>query len=216
MTIYEDEFYLMNEYSQYRCLQKFLKSRKKKRISNNSIICCAYDISSGMYYLEKLLICHKQLATKNIFISRTGIAKLGNFGLGEDLPPADKSHLLRWMAPETIRTDMHTSKSDVWSFGVCLWEISTCARLPYEDTVITLYIQITTQLVLNFIFQSYQDIYKTIQSGYRLPKPDHCKDEFYEIMEMVSTHSYIYYSTRILGGGSTILIFFTVLEMDSK
>lgn len=142
ITTDEDEFFLISIHLQDRCLQEYLKSRRKKRISNNAIACCAYDISCGMRYLETLLICHKQLATRNIFINRLGIVKIGNFGLGEELLDDDKSLLLRWTAPEAIRTNVYNSKSDVWSYSICLWEISTCARLPYEEIVVTLSVRI--------------------------------------------------------------------------
>lgn len=127
----------------------------------------AYQISQGMEYLSSLGVLHRDLACRNILVDEGKLLKISDFGLSRDTPEyvsslQDKMPL-RWMAPETVAENICTDKSDVWAFGVCLWEMYTLGDLPYRDIPL-------------------HGLLSHVISGYRLPKPDLAPDEVYQLM----------------------------------
>lgn len=107
-------------------------------------VCC--DIANGCCYLEKVKFVHRDLAARNCLVhcEENGlIVKIGDFGLGKELysmPVKDyykqlnslnKLLPIRWMAPESVCDGVYTNKSDVWSFGIVVWEILTLGYQPY-------------------------------------------------------------------------------------
>ncbi|XP_031334762.1 tyrosine kinase receptor Cad96Ca-like [Photinus pyralis] len=115
-------------------------------------------------------IIHRDLAARNILITEDHVCKVADFGFARDVID---SHVyerksegrlpIRWMAPESLYDNIFTVKSDVWSFGVLIWEVVTLGSTPYTGL-------------------SAAEVMKRVRDGYRLEKPEHCRRELYNIM----------------------------------
>ncbi|KAJ8948355.1 hypothetical protein NQ318_019340 [Aromia moschata] len=126
----------------------------------------AFQIANGMAWLEKIPITHRDLAARNILITSDKVLKISDYGMSRPGPYVNqksKKVPLRWMAIESIEVQKWDNKSDVWSFGVVLWEIGTLAGFPYE--------QIPDVRIL-----------QELRKGRRLERPKICTDELYALM----------------------------------
>ncbi|XP_022240583.1 proto-oncogene tyrosine-protein kinase receptor Ret-like [Limulus polyphemus] len=132
----------------------------------------AWQIANGMSYLSDMKLIHRDLATRNLLLAKGKIVKISDFGLSRDVYEGE-TYLKRstgrvpvkWMAIESLEDNLYTSKSDVWSFGVVLWEISTLGATPYPGV-------------------TPERLFHLLKSGYRMNKPNACSDELYSIMLM--------------------------------
>uniref|UniRef100_A0A8D0AXF3 Insulin-like growth factor 1 receptor n=1 Tax=Sander lucioperca TaxID=283035 RepID=A0A8D0AXF3_SANLU len=132
----------------------------------------AGQIADGMAYLNANKFVHRDLAARNCMVAEDFTVKIGDFGMTRDIYETDyyrkggKGLLpVRWMSPESLKDGVFTTTSDVWSFGVVLWEIATLAEQPYQG--------LSNEQVLRFVME-----------GGLLEKPQNCPDMLFELMRM--------------------------------
>ncbi|XP_006157931.1 proto-oncogene tyrosine-protein kinase ROS isoform X2 [Tupaia chinensis] len=134
------------------------------------------DISKGCVYLEQMHFIHRDLAARNCLVSvkdytsPSRIVKIGDFGLARDIYKNDYYRKrgegllpVRWMAPESLMDGIFTTQSDVWSFGILIWEILTLGHQPYPA-------------------HSNLDVLNHVQTGGRLEPPRNCPDDLWNLM----------------------------------
>jgi proto-oncogene tyrosine-protein kinase Ret len=137
-------------------------------IISTDLISFAYQIASGMEYLSSLGIVHRDVACRNILVGEDKVLKITDLGMSRETDEVyvqkTKGRVpLKWMAVESIITREFTSASDVWAYGVVLWEIGTLGGFPYPT-------------IQN------EDLLPLLKRGYRLEKPDNCSSDVYAIM----------------------------------
>ncbi|XP_034972199.2 receptor-type tyrosine-protein kinase FLT3 isoform X1 [Zootoca vivipara] len=128
----------------------------------------AYQVAKGMEFLESKSCVHRDLAARNILVTHGKVAKICDFGLARDIEN-DSNYVVRgnaclpvkWMSPESLFQGIYTIKSDVWSYGILLWEIFSLGVNPYPGI----------QVDANF--------YKLIQSGFKMDCPFYATEEIY-------------------------------------
>ncbi|XP_068759297.1 fibroblast growth factor receptor 4-like isoform X2 [Montipora capricornis] len=140
------------------------------KLSERDLLKIAKDVANGMRHLESKLCVHRDLAARNILIGEGLVAKVADFGLSRDISQ-DGEYIKftegkvpwLWMSMESLR-GINTTMSDVWSFGVVLWEIVTLGERPYTGII------------------GIVELFTMLQDGMRLEKPPHCSKELYDIM----------------------------------
>ncbi|XP_023245099.1 vascular endothelial growth factor receptor 1 [Copidosoma floridanum] len=130
----------------------------------------AYQVANGMEYLSQRKVLHCDLATRNILLAENNIIKICDFGLAKTLYKDENYKKqsvgklpVKWMAIESIRDGVFSTMSDVWSFGVVLWELFTLAEIPYAGV-------------------GFEVMYQKLVRGYRLAQPTLATDDIYNTM----------------------------------
>ncbi|XP_014600870.1 PREDICTED: tyrosine-protein kinase CSK-like isoform X1 [Polistes canadensis] len=157
--------YLVTEYMSKGSLVDYLRSRGRLHVSKKDQINFAYDTCAGMAYLESRHVVHRDLAARNVLVAEDNSAKVSDFGLARDENfSLDGGKLpIKWTAPEALKQNKFSNKSDMWSFGILLWEIYSFGRVPYPRIPLA-------------------DVVKCVEKGYKMEPPDGCPPEVYDIM----------------------------------
>uniref|UniRef100_A0A4W3HH19 receptor protein-tyrosine kinase n=1 Tax=Callorhinchus milii TaxID=7868 RepID=A0A4W3HH19_CALMI len=161
---------IVTEYMENGSLDTFLK-KNDGHFTVIQLVGILRGIASGMRYLSDMGYVHRDLAARNILVNSNLVSKVSDFGLSrvlEDDPEAAYTTRggkipIRWTAPEAIAYRKFTSASDVWSYGIVMWEVMSYGERPYWD-------------------MTNQDVIKAVEEGYRLPSPMDCPAALYQLM----------------------------------
>ncbi|XP_018538383.1 protein-tyrosine kinase 6b [Lates calcarifer] len=161
-------YYIITELMERGSLLQFLRGPEGQHQDIPSLIDMGAQVADGMSYLEEQNSIHRDLAARNVLVGGDYICKVADFGLARVIKEPfyiteDKKIPYKWSAPEAISHGKFSNKSDVWSFGVLLYEIITCGGIPYPAL-------------------SNQEVYQQVTKGHRMPRPAKCPDSLYRIM----------------------------------
>ncbi|XP_076873227.1 mast/stem cell growth factor receptor kita isoform X2 [Brachyhypopomus gauderio] len=141
-------------------------------LDTEDLLSFSYQVAKGMDFLASRNCIHRDLAARNILLTQGRVAKICDFGLARDIT-TDSNYVVKgnarlpvkWMSPESIFECVYTFESDVWSYGILLWEIFSLGSSPYPGMPVD------------------SKFYKMIKDGYRMDSPEFAPNEMYEIMQ---------------------------------
>ncbi|XP_030046958.1 fibroblast growth factor receptor 3 isoform X2 [Microcaecilia unicolor] len=176
--------YVLVEYASNGNLREYLRARRppgmdysfdtcklpEEQLTFKDLVSCSYQVARGMEYLASQKCIHRDLAARNVLVTDDNVMKIADFGLARDVHNIDyykkttNGRLpVKWMAPEALFDRVYNHRSDVWSFGVLLWEIFTLGGSPYPGIPV-------------------EELFKLLKEGHRMDKPANCTHELYMIM----------------------------------
>ncbi|MEE6486625.1 hypothetical protein FKM82_014653 [Ascaphus truei] len=176
--------YVIVEYAAKGNLREFLRARRPlemeysfdinrvpdEQMNFKDLVSCTYQLARGMEYLASQKCIHRDLAARNVLVTESNVMKIADFGLARDVNNIDyykkttNGRLpVKWMAPEALFDRVYTHQSDVWSFGVLMWEIFTLGGSPYPGIPV-------------------EELFKLLKEGHRMDKPANCTNELYMMM----------------------------------
>uniref|UniRef100_A0A8C9R582 Fibroblast growth factor receptor n=1 Tax=Scleropages formosus TaxID=113540 RepID=A0A8C9R582_SCLFO len=176
--------YVLVEFASKGNLREYLRARRppgmdytfdtcktpQEQLSFKDLVSYAYQVARGMEYLASKKCIHRDLAARNVLVTEDNVMKIADFGLARDVHNIDyykkttNGRLpVKWMAPEALFDRVYTHQSDVWSYGVLLWEIFTLGGSPYPGIPV-------------------EELFKLLKEGHRMEKPANCTHELYMIM----------------------------------
>eukprot|EP00914_Ancora_sagittata_P013128 GHVO01025579.1.p1 GENE.GHVO01025579.1~~GHVO01025579.1.p1 ORF type:complete len:699 (+),score=42.80 GHVO01025579.1:45-2141(+) len=180
--------YVIVEFAPHGNLRDFLRSRRptisteypdlktqtslasSSNIAYKDLVSFAYQVARGMEYLSSKMCIHRDLAARNVLVGVDYILKIADFGLSRNLPNHDYYRKstdgrlpVKWMAPEALFDRKYTVKSDVWSYGVLLWEIFTLGGSPYPSVPV-------------------EKLFDLLLHGHRMEPPPYSTSDMYNIM----------------------------------
>uniref|UniRef100_A0A6Q2XPR1 non-specific protein-tyrosine kinase n=1 Tax=Esox lucius TaxID=8010 RepID=A0A6Q2XPR1_ESOLU len=144
--------------------------KKKDDLKTKQLVKFACDAAAGMAYLEHKNCIHRDLAARNCLVGESNLLKISDFGMSrqEDDGIYSSSGLkqipIKWTAPEALNYGRYSSESDVWSYGILLWETFSLGVCPYPG-------------------MTNQQAREQVEKGYRMSCPQKCPEEVYKVMQ---------------------------------
>ncbi|XP_074639559.1 proto-oncogene tyrosine-protein kinase receptor Ret-like [Acropora palmata] len=176
---------LLTELITGESLLSFLKSKKvefqthqkgqyknlKFGLNDRQLLNIALQIAFGMQHLHERKVIHRDLAARNVLIDQNNVIKVGDFGMARDISVdgiytkiSDSKVPWRWLSIESLKDQVYTAFSDVWSYGILLWEIATYGETPYPS------------------IRTPDQLKNDLSSGVRMSRPENCCEVLYELM----------------------------------
>ncbi|XP_009983656.1 PREDICTED: proto-oncogene tyrosine-protein kinase Src, partial [Tauraco erythrolophus] len=168
-VVSEEPIYIVTEYMSKGSLLDFLKGEMGKYLRLPQLVDMAAQIASGMAYVERMNYVHRDLRAANILVGENLVCKVADFGLARLIEDNEYTARqgakfpIKWTAPEAALYGRFTIKSDVWSFGILLTELTTKGRVPYPGMV-------------------NREVLDQVERGYRMPCPPECPESLHDLM----------------------------------
>ncbi|CDQ95851.1 unnamed protein product [Oncorhynchus mykiss] len=162
--------YIVTEYMAKGSLVDYLRSRGRTVLGGDCLLKFSLDVCEAMEYLEANNFVHRDLAARNVLVSDDNIAKVSDFGLTKEASSTQDTAKLpvKWTSPEALREKRFSTKSDVWSYGILLWEIYSFGRVPYPRIPL-------------------KEVVPRVEKGYKMDAPDGCPVVVYDVMKQCWT-----------------------------
>lgn len=169
--------YIVTEYMKHGSLLNYLRRHEQTLIGNMGLLLdMCIQVSKGMAYLERHNYIHRDLAARNCLVGSENTVKVADFGLARYVlddqytSSGGTKFPIKWAPPEVLNYTRFSSKSDVWGYGVLMWEVFTCGKMPYGRLKNT-------------------EVVERVQRGIILEKPKACAKEIYDVMRKCWLHN---------------------------
>ncbi|XP_027499174.1 tyrosine-protein kinase ITK/TSK [Corapipo altera] len=159
---------LVFEFMENGCLSDYLRSQRGT-FSKETLLGMCQDVCEGMTYLEQNSVIHRDLAARNCLVGESQVVKVSDFGMSRIVlddqytSSTGTKFPVKWSAPEVFSYSNYSTKSDVWSFGVLMWEVFSEGKIPYEN-------------------RTNAEVVEEINAGFRLYKPKLASKAIYDVM----------------------------------
>ncbi|CAG9762218.1 unnamed protein product [Ceutorhynchus assimilis] len=168
--------FIVTEYMRHGSLLNYLRKNEQSLCTNQGLLLdMCIQICKGMAYLEKQNCIHRDLAARNCLVGTENIVKVADFGLARYVlddqytSSGGSKFPIKWAPPEVLNYTRFSSKSDIWAYGVLMWEVFTCGKMPYGRL-------------------KNSEVVDRVQKGIILEKPKACFKEVYDVMKKCWSH----------------------------
>uniref|UniRef100_A0A669F4M7 Tyrosine-protein kinase n=1 Tax=Oreochromis niloticus TaxID=8128 RepID=A0A669F4M7_ORENI len=162
--------YIVTEFMEQGCLLNYLRQRRGS-FNQGCLLSICLDVCEGMAHLEANGFIHRDLAARNCLVNDSLVVKVSDFGMARYVlddqytSSSGAKFPVKWSPPEVFNFCKYSSKSDVWSYGVLMWEVFTEGRMPFEQS-------------------PNHEVVTLVTQGHRLYRPKMAKPVIYDIMQM--------------------------------
>ncbi|CAH0721642.1 unnamed protein product, partial [Brenthis ino] len=168
--------YIVTEYMRHGSLFNYLRRTAPDQLGPAVLLDMCIQVCKGMAYLERHNYIHRDLAARNCLVGDENVVKVADFGLARYVlddqytSSGGTKFPIKWAPPEVLNYTRFSSKSDVWAFGVLMWEVFTCGKVPYGR-------------------MKNSEVVEMVQRGQVLEKPKGCLNEIYNVMKACWRHA---------------------------
>ncbi|XP_052784227.1 tyrosine-protein kinase SRK3-like isoform X2 [Mya arenaria] len=165
----KEPVYLVTEYLENGRLSLYLREGKGSELKLSQLLWICAQVADALSYMEKEKFIHRNLGARNVLVGEKNKVKVAGFGMTKCADDPDFNFrrglkmAIKWMAPEVLLYNKYGSRADVWSFGILMTEVLTYGKEPYEG-------------------MGGKEAFEQVQQGYRMPQPDGCPLEVYDVI----------------------------------